>query len=172
MFKTIICPIDGSDHAIKAQDLAISLAAEQGATLIFLHTLMLNAKSDELMRFAQSEGLAKSVEPAISHLRAAEARLEYGYGPSTTPDTRALTEIGESLLQGAKRDAGDRGVKTVDTILTSGDPADAILRAIKEKDADCVVIGSRGLGDMRALFLGSVSHKVLNQAPCTCIAVK
>jgi nucleotide-binding universal stress UspA family protein len=33
-------------------------------------------------------------------------------------------------------------------------------------------MGSRGLSDAKALFLGSVSHKVANQATCTCVTVK
>ena len=34
------------------------------------------------------------------------------------------------------------------------------------------MLGSRGLSDATALFLGSVSHKVANRASCTCITVK
>ena len=35
-----------------------------------------------------------------------------------------------------------------------------------------VFLGSRGLGDAKGLLLGSVSHKVMHLAPCTCVAVK
>jgi len=35
-----------------------------------------------------------------------------------------------------------------------------------------IVMGSRGLSDARALFLGSVSHKMTNHAECTCVTVK
>jgi nucleotide-binding universal stress UspA family protein len=34
------------------------------------------------------------------------------------------------------------------------------------------VLGSRGLSEPKALFLGSVSHKVANLAECTCVTVK
>ena len=33
-------------------------------------------------------------------------------------------------------------------------------------------LGSCGLGEITGLFLGSVSHKVMNLAPCSCVAVK
>ncbi len=53
-----------------------------------------------------------------------------------------------------------------------GDPAERILEYAERESADCIVMGSRGLSDVRGLVLGSVSHKVSNRAVCTCIAVK
>ena len=172
MFKRILCPLDGSDHARKAMDLAIRLAWSNDAELVFLHNMLVTAASEELERFAEIEGLSHAVQPEVTRLRAVEGRLEYGYQEPPQGGNRAYVEIGQAILDDAKEKATEAGVKTVDTILTDGDAANQILRAIDERDADCVVLGSRGLSDMRALFLGSVSHKVLNRAPCTCIAVK
>jgi nucleotide-binding universal stress UspA family protein len=83
-----------------------------------------------------------------------------------------LVEVGQHILDGAKGHAEQKGLKNVDARLESGDPADTILRCIDEENIDCVVMGSRGLNNLKGLFLGSVSHKVANRAPCTCIAVK
>jgi nucleotide-binding universal stress UspA family protein len=97
--------------------------------------------------------------------------LEYGY-EEPAADSRMYVEIGQTILDDAKLDAKEKGLTNVETILTGGDAATQVLRCIDQRDVDCVVLGSRGLSDVKALFLGSVSHKILNRAPCTCIAVK
>jgi nucleotide-binding universal stress UspA family protein len=171
MFKTILCPIDGSDHARKALDLAINLAKANDAKLILLHGLLLHENADDLKRFAEIEGLGKTVEPQLARLRSVEGRLEYGYEEKADM-SRMYTEIGQTILDDAKSDAEEAGVKDVDTILTGGDAAKQVLRCAEQQDVDCIILGSRGLSDVKALFLGSVSHKILNRAPCTCIAVK
>ncbi len=38
--------------------------------------------------------------------------------------------------------------------------------------ADVIVMGSRGLGHIKGMLMGSVSHKVNHLAECTCITVK
>ena len=171
MFKTIVCPLDGSDHSKKAFSLAIDLAKAGGSTLVVIHALMATAGTKELARFAALEGLEQSVQPAVKRLAALEGRLDYGFDDDPVP-TRMFVEIGEQLLDDAKREAESAGVTRVESVLAAGDPAGQILRCIDQKKADCVVMGSRGLSDVSALFLGSVSHKITNQAPCTCIAVK
>jgi nucleotide-binding universal stress UspA family protein len=50
-----------------------------------------------------------------------------------------------------------------ETELLEGPPAEAIVRVADVRDADAIVIGSRGLGRVRAA-LGSVSHDVLHLA--------
>ena len=47
--------------------------------------------------------------------------------------------------------------------LVEGPPAEALVRVAVARDADEIVIGSRGFGPLRAA-LGSVSHKVLHLA--------
>ncbi len=56
--------------------------------------------------------------------------------------------------------------------ILEGPPADAILRVADVRGIDLIVMGSRGLGDAAALFLGSVSHKVLQSAHCPVLVVR
>lgn len=48
--------------------------------------------------------------------------------------------------------------------VVEGDPVDTILELARARDVDLIVVGSRGLGAVRGLVLGSVSNAILHQA--------
>jgi len=58
-----------------------------------------------------------------------------------------------------------------DSILAEGHPAHTIVETAREKDYDLIVIGSRGLGGLKKLFLGSVSNAVVQEAKNCCVMV-
>jgi nucleotide-binding universal stress UspA family protein len=68
---------------------------------------------------------------------------------------------GRELLE----QAGDQLPDSVDYVaeLIEGPAAEAIVNVAETRDADAIVVGSRGLGRVRAT-LGSVSHEVLHLA--------
>ncbi|MBI4260061.1 MAG: universal stress protein [Actinobacteria bacterium] len=53
-----------------------------------------------------------------------------------------------------------------------GDPAAALLRECAGASADVLVVGSRGLGGVSRLLLGSVSEQVVRRAPCSVLVVR
>lgn len=60
----------------------------------------------------------------------------------------------------------------VDAIVRAGMPADQIVRAADELEADLIVIGGRGKGAMEAIVLGSVAYRVLHHAPCPVLVTR
>lgn len=175
MFKKLLCPIDGSNHAHKALDLAIDIAKKYDASLIILHVPHRSENIEALQQFSEIEGLTKHVNIELDRLRSMDFRVgvatesalqESGISP------RLLIEVGQHIVDEAKDHAERKGLKNVDVRLEGGNPADRILECIGEEKIDCVIMGSRGLTDLKGLYLGSVSHKVANHAPCTCITVK
>ncbi len=56
--------------------------------------------------------------------------------------------------------------------IMEGPPADAILRVAETRGSDLIVMGSRGLGQITGLLLGSQSQKVVNHAPCPVLIVR
>jgi nucleotide-binding universal stress UspA family protein len=73
----------------------------------------------------------------------------------------AYHEQGRQLLQALEAEHGLDN--NLETSLIEGPPARAIVAAADARDADEIVVGSRGLGRMRGV-LGSVSHAVLHEA--------
>lgn len=151
VMNKILVAIDGSDHAWKALDLAADLAKLHEARLIILHVVPYEAVPDALRAFAKAEHIPLEEERARFH----QART-----------------LGDELTRSAEARAKETGVKAVEGRTAEGKPADEILEVAREEGVDMIVLGSRGLSEPKALFLGSVSHKVAYHAACTCVTVK
>ena len=53
-----------------------------------------------------------------------------------------------------------------------GVPAEEIVKTARDEGVDLIVMGSRGLTEVRAFLLGSVSDKVSHHAKCPTLIVK
>lgn len=56
--------------------------------------------------------------------------------------------------------------------LVEGQPVDKILVVAKQGDFDVIFVGSRGISGIKEFFLGSVSDRVANEAPCPVVIGK
>jgi nucleotide-binding universal stress UspA family protein len=65
--------------------------------------------------------------------------------------------------------SGERGIQA-ETIEAQGDPGAVIVEAAK--DADLVIVGTRGLNPVQRILLGSVSSKVVHRANCDVLVVR
>lgn len=72
-------------------------------------------------------------------------------------------------LEQARAFLSERGIDA-DTIEGQGDPGSVIVEAAK--DADLVIVGSRGLNTIQRILVGSVSSKVVHRAPCDVLVVR
>ncbi len=85
--------------------------------------------------------------------------------PRTNDDRRALTEA--ALDFASSKAMRVRGLR----VERSAEVANAILRAAWDFRADTIVVGSRGTGGFAGLPLGSVAHRVIQQADCPVVVV-
>jgi len=53
-----------------------------------------------------------------------------------------------------------------------GEPGKVLVRLATERESDLVIVGSRGLSGVKRVFLGSVSHTILQKVPCAVLVVK
>ena len=80
------------------------------------------------------------------------------------------TRAGQALLQEANERIGS-GLE-VHTELLFGTPAESILEVAYTRSCDLIVMGSRGLGLLEGLLLGSQAQKVISHARCPVLIVK
>lgn len=135
--KRILLAIDGSAHSKRAAEVAGELSAGLDVPVD-----VVNVVSDTRFVNEGSIGEYARIEKiAISH-------------------RELLQSLGADLVVHAASTVKDSGGTVGRTEVLIGSPAHEVVHYAENQDADCIVMGRRGLGDVAGLFLGSVSHKV------------
>lgn len=151
MGKKFLVAVDGSDHGWKALDLAADLAKVSDAEVIILHVIPYGPMPIEFQQFAELE-----------RIPAADRSFRYQHDMA----------VGDSIAREAEARARERGLVRVTAQVAEGDPANEIAAQARSRHIDMIFLGSRGASDIRGMIMGSVSHKVMHIAPCTCVAVR
>ncbi|WP_019537146.1 universal stress protein [Paenibacillus ginsengihumi] len=90
---------------------------------------------------------------------------------NVSPDVeRQQNEYSDKVVERARQAA--EGLPNVRVVRKQGNAARAILEHAEETGCDLIVMGSRGLGGLSELFLGSVSHHVVHHATIPVMIVK
>ena len=77
----------------------------------------------------------------------------------------------EQMLNQIEQDFKDSNIKLT-TLYKVGDITREIVEQAEKNDVDLIVMGSRGLGMLSRTFLGSISHKVINNTDKSVLVVK
>lgn len=139
----IVVGVDGSGHSQRALEWAINEAAIRNAplTVVTVHQLV--------------AGFATRAVP-LEYPGDAELAAKAGQSAKEEAD-KILAAMGESRPASV----------TIDS--RSGFPAEELLEA--SKDADMIVLGSRGAGGFSRLLMGAVSSQVTHHAQCPVVVI-
>lgn len=140
--RTMLLATDGSPDAALAARAAADLCRATGATLHVVHAWQVPTLA------SQAEARAYPDEPVTGHSAVYEAYAQ-----------RAERLLAEQLAA-----LYDAGVGSVREHLVNGHPVAAIVDLAAVVQADLIVLGSRGLGPVGRLVLGSVSEGVAHHA--------
>ena len=175
MLTKILCAIDGSEHAEKAAQWASVLAQKFDAELILLFVVPHRMAPPELRRMAEAEHLVRPAPPAPPPVAPQPSMPSWSpedLSQSVAASATIYQELGERLVEAARLQAADAGVAKVRGLVEDGDPAHRIVEIAGREGVELIVMGRRGLGDLKGLLLGSVSHKVAQAATCACLTVE
>ena len=177
MLRKIVLAHDGSNHADKALELAITLAKATGSGLEIVNVLSNQSLSQDELTLAETE-YGSAMEQGLGDLKLVPLGGAQWLGtaalvqsrPELSPTVHRV--LGEQIVRQAAATARTKGVAEVTTAVETGDPASAIVRRAQEAKADLVMMGSRGLSNIKGLLIGSVSNKVISLAECSVVTVK
>jgi nucleotide-binding universal stress UspA family protein len=91
--------------------------------------------------------------------------------PNMQEAINARLEDAQTILEKAETEVGEVPGGVHGEML-EGNPAEAIIEVAKTRKSDLIVMGSRGLGRLAGLVLGSTSQKVVSHAPCPVLIVR
>lgn len=141
-FRTILVPIDFSEHSHAALELALELARASGARLHLLHAYEVPLGVIPPYGVALPEALLAQVRDAA---------------------VQRVREVAETV-----RAAG----VACETHVVHAPPVEAIDEAARSFGADLVVMGTRGLGGLKHVLLGSVAERTVRTAPCPVLTTR
>ncbi|KAF2077497.1 hypothetical protein CYY_001196 [Polysphondylium violaceum] len=78
----------------------------------------------------------------------------------------------EDLLQKYEDLASINGMKNERVVLRSSDVREGIERAIQDYSIDILILGTRGMGPLKKIFISSVSDHCMKNACCDVIIAK
>ncbi len=147
MIKKILIAVDGSKHSQSSVAFGAQIAKGLDAEVLLYHVVKPYNLPDSLRKFAKAEHIP-------------------------TFDPELLRKGAQYLLAGAMAEARKVGIKEITMETDEGPIARSIIDRAKSYNADMIVIGSRGMGDMEGMLRGGVSHRVEILAKCPVLVVK
>jgi nucleotide-binding universal stress UspA family protein len=139
----ILIPVDGSPASLRAVDFAIEmLARNPGDSLVLLHVQNIGAINASFSEAMPADWLHEAASQA---------------------STQALKDaIGK--CEGAS--------VAFKTLASTGQTAETIAHVAREEDVGHIVMGTRGLGGIKGLLLGSVATQVIHLAEVPITLIK
>lgn len=150
MWKRLLVPLDSSECAARALEVAVGFGERHDAALALVHVSPLppNLPADALVT-PPGAGEPERIDEYTR--RAGRERLERTAAPLRA---RGLD------------------VQTLALVTESGDVAGEILRAAADVQADAIVVGTHGRSGLSHLFLGSIAEKVIRRAEVPVVTVR
>lgn len=154
LFEKILVPLDGSQHSLRALQIAIQIAKRFDGKITLIHVYSVGVRP----MVAEPATLAPPNIPIMSS-------ADFSKVMEATREAAAnILEEGEEQVKGEEVE--------VETLLKEGHNVKEILKTVRDGEFDLIVMGARGVSRIREMLLGSVSDGVIRNAPCPVLVTK
>ncbi len=155
MFEKILVPLDGSEHSLRALEIAVQIAKGFNGKITLIYVYSVNVRTV----FAPEPSTL--TPPGVPVITPAEF----------SNVVEAARKAGTSILTGGQEKAKAEGAQ-VETLLKEGHTVQEILKAARDGEFDLIVMGARGVSKIREILLGSASDGVIRNSPCPVLVTK
>ena len=115
--------------------------------------------------------LARAMQADLRIVAAYDPVPPYLGEPNLLDTIAARQKHAEEIIRAALKEVGQTPTE-VKTEMLEGSAAEVIIEVANTRKTDLIVVGSRGLGKLAGLLLGSQSQKIIQHAPCPVLVVR
>lgn len=143
MYKKILLPTDGSEHAARAAEHALWIAHKSNAKLTIISVI----ESTFIVGLPSAD-----VTDEIRDMLKTEAQ-------------KHINKI--------QKLAEEKGYNVnMELVVKEGSPATTILKYAKEEDIDLIIMGTSGKSGIDRLLMGSVAQNIIKSSKCPVLVVQ
>lgn len=156
--KKLLVPVDGSAASINAVKKSIEIARKYD----FVIKLITVVRLTNVERYGFNEKLFHQI-----------GGLKYMGDVVLETDNKVMQQAKESaakLLDSIIADLDFTGIQ-VEKEIEFGEPYAMILEKAEKEKVDLIIMGNRGFSKIKRFFVGSVTHRVISEAPCPVLVI-
>ena len=142
--KKILIPVDGSNSSLYAVEYAASLAKEFDIIIYLMTTI--EPRHNIYNVYAEQSALTHQISEVITVLN---------------------QRLGE-----AKKKAKELGITNIKLVTRFGIPHKKIIEIAKEEQINSIIMGTHGRRGIAHFLIGSVTEKVIREAPCPVTVIR
>lgn len=155
LFGKILVPLDGSEHSLRALEIAIQIAKKFEGRITLIHVYSVSVRP---VVIAEPTTLTPPSVPTMPPADFSKV-------------IEAARKAGNTILANGEDKVKAEGIP-VETLLKEGHNVKQILKTARDGEFDLIVMGARGVSRIREMLLGSVSDGVIRNASCPVLVTK
>ena len=151
----LLVPVDGLNASINAVKKALELARKYSFSI-----KLISVVAEKNSEYRKHENAWRGIDSSIvSESEELEKQLE-----------KKIKENAERLLSAIISKLDFSGIK-VETEVLLGEPYAKIIETARNDNIDIIVMSNRGFSKVKRFFVGSVTQKVIADAPCPVLVI-
>ena len=154
----LLVPVDGSLASYSAAQKSAEIAKKYNAVVMLLTVV----NEDLITSRQRNENLWRQLDGSVIAGKTRTFRNDEYIAEMREDSVELLDSITEEL---------DFGSAKVEKAVLIGEPYHMILETAKGISADLIVMGNRGFSKIKRFFVGSVTQRVISEAPCPVLVI-